>query len=219
VKPPRRLSLANAFIGLVTAGGFLAALELLVDAGQGLSTRFLCYLLLTILSSGLKVTLPGVTGTLSVSFLFILSGVVELGPLQTMVLGTGSALVQIYWHAKKRPPLYQVLFNLAVIAIAIRCAEAAYHSSIAGALGGSLPLQLLLATVAYFFTNTIPIAGAISMTEKQSLSKVWQECYIWALPYYLLGATLVCIIHWVNQNLGWEFSLLAMPVAWAVYRS
>ena len=156
---------------------------------------------------------------MSVSFLFILSGVVELGPLQTMVLGTGSALVQIYWHAKKRPPLYQVLFNLAVIAIAIRCAEAAYHSSIAGALGGSLPLQLLLATVAYFFTNTIPIAGAISMTEKQSLSKVWQECYIWALPYYLLGATLVCIIHWVNQNLGWEFSLLAMPVAWAVYRS
>jgi hypothetical protein len=167
----------------------------------------------------LKVTLPGVTGTLSVSFLFILSGIVELGPLQTTVLGTGSAVVQIYWHAKKRPPLYQVLFNLAVIAIAIRCAEAAFHSSIAGMLGGSLPVQLLLATVAYFFTNTIPIAGAISMTEKQSLTKVWQECYIWALPYYLLGATMVCVIHWVNQNLGWEFSLLAMPVAWAVYRS
>jgi len=27
------------------------------------------------------------------------------------------------------------------------------------------------------------------------------------------------MIHWVNQNLGWEFSLLTMPVAWAVYRS
>ena len=57
------------------------------------------------------------------------------------------------------------------------------------------------------------------MTEKRSLSKVWRECYFWALPYYLLGATLVCMLHWVNQNLGWEFSLLAMPVAWVVYRS
>ncbi len=212
-------SLVNIFIGSVTLVGLLAALQLLTATEQGLSTRFICYLLLTLLSSGLKVSLPGVTGTLSVSFLFILSGLLELGPFQTVVLGTGSALVQIYWHAQKRPPLYQVLFNLSVIAIAIRCAEVAFHSAIAEALGGSLPIRLLLATLAYFFTNTLPIAGVISLTEKQGLSKVWQECYIWALPYYLLGATLVCMIHWVNQNLGWEFSLLTMPVAWAVYRS
>jgi diguanylate cyclase (GGDEF)-like protein/putative nucleotidyltransferase with HDIG domain len=217
VKPPR--SLVSAFIGVVTVCGLLAALQLFPTTGHGLSARFICYLLLTLLSSGLKVQLPGVTGTLSVSFLFILAGLVELGPFQTMVLGTGSALVQIYWHAKKRPPLYQVLFNLAVIVIAIRCTEAAFHSPIAEALGGSLPVRLLLATVTYFFTNTFPIATAISLTEKQNLIKVWHECYVWALPYYLLGATLVCLIHWVNQNLGWEFSLLAMPVAWAVYRS
>ncbi len=217
MKPSR--SLVSTFIGLVTLVGLVAALQLLAKTEQGLSTRFVCYLLLTLLSSGLKVALPGVTGTLSVSFLFILSGLVELGPFQTVVLGTGSALVQIYWRAKKRPPFYQVPFNLAVIVIAIWCAEAAFHSRIAEALGGSLPIRLLLATVAYFVTNTIPIAAVISLTERQRLSKVWQDCYIWALPYYLLGATLVCLIHWVNQNLGWEFSLLAMPVAWAVYRS
>src|ERR1700733_12978862 len=34
-----------------------------------------------------------------------------------------------------------------------------------------------------------------------------------------MGATMVCVLHWVNQNLGWGFSLLAMPVAWVVYRS
>jgi len=122
------------------------------------------------------VSLQGVTGTLSVSFLFILSGLLELGPFHTVALGTGSALVQIYWHAQKRPPFYQVLFNLSVIAIAIRCAEAAFHSAIAEALGGSLPIRLLLATLAYFFINTLPIAGVISLTEKQGLAKVWQEC-------------------------------------------
>ncbi len=217
MKPSQGLS--SAIIGLIAVGGLLVALQDLATTHQGLSKRFVCYLLLTLLSSGLKVTLPGVNGTLSVSFLFILSGILELGALQTMVLGIGSALVQIYWYAKKRPRFYQVLFNLAVIAIAIRCAEAALRSPLAEALGGSLPIRLLLATVTYFFSNTFPIAAVISMTEKQSVAKVWRECYIWALPYYLLGATLVCLIHWVNQNLGWEFSLLAMPVAWTVYRS
>ena len=184
-----------------------------------LSPRFFGYLLLALLSSGLKVRLPGVTGTLSVSFLFILASMIELNPMQTMVLSIGSALVQIYWHATKRPRFHQVMFNLATIAIAIRFAEAALHSPIADALGGSLPVRLLFATAGYFVGNTFPIAGAISITEKRSLSKVWRECYFWAFPYYLLGATLVCLIHWVNQNLGWEFSLLAMPVAWVVYRS
>jgi diguanylate cyclase (GGDEF)-like protein/putative nucleotidyltransferase with HDIG domain len=210
-------SFAGTFIGLVTIAGLLAVLGPLATTGERFSTRFVCYLLLAMLSSGLKVRLPGVTGTLSVSFLFILAGMAELGPLQTLGIGIGSALVQIYWHARKSPPLYQVLFNLAAIAIAIRFAEAAMHAS--GALGVSLPFQLLFATLGYFIANTFPIAGAISMTEKRSLFTVWRECYFWALPYYLLGATLVCVLHWVNQNLGWEFSLLAMPVAWVVYRS
>jgi diguanylate cyclase (GGDEF)-like protein/putative nucleotidyltransferase with HDIG domain len=215
VKPSR--SLAGTFIGLVTLAGLLAVLRPLATTNEAFSTRFVCYLLLALLSSGLKVRLPGVTGTLSVSFLFILSGMAELGPLQTMAIGIGSALVQIYWNTKKRPPVYQVLFNLAAIAIAIRFAEAAMHT--AEALGVSLPFQLLFATLGYFIANTFPIAGAISMTEKRSLFRVWRECYFWALPYYLLGATLVCVVHWVNQNLGWEFSLLAMPVAWVVFRS
>ncbi len=30
---------------------------------------------------------------------------------------------------------------------------------------------------------------------------------------------MVCVITWVNHNLGWEFTLLAMPVAWVLYRS
>ncbi len=212
-------SFAGIFVGFFATVGLLAVLDPLAMSHEAISQRFLCYLLLALLSSGLKVALPGVSGTLSVSFLFILASLVELGPLQTMLIGVGSALVQIYWHARKRPPFYQVLFNLGAIAISIRCSEAAFHSSLAGALGGSLPVRLLLATVAYFICNTFPVASAISLTEKRSFSRVWRECYFWAFPYYLLGATLVCLLHWVNQNLGWEFSLLAMPVVWVVYRS
>jgi len=216
VKPSQ--GLPRTFIGLVALMGLLAVLRPLGEASSGVwSARFACYLLLALLSSGLKVSLPAVTGTLSVSFLFILASMAELGSFETMAVGLGSALVQIFWGAKRRPAPYQVVFNLASIAIAIQCAELAMHA--AGALGIGLPFRLLCATLAYFITNTVPIAIAIAMTEKRGLYTVWKECYFWALPYYLLGATMVCVLHWVNQNLGWEFSLLAMPVAWVVYRS
>ena len=65
--------------------------------------RFICYFLLALLSSGLKVSLPGVTGTMSVNFLFILMGIAELNLPQTLILGLGAATVQIFWHAKKAP--------------------------------------------------------------------------------------------------------------------
>ena len=78
---------ARTFIGLVAFIGLMAVLRPLAGTDEVLSARFLCYFLLAMLSSGLKVSLPGVTGTLSVSFLFILASMAELGPLQTMAIG------------------------------------------------------------------------------------------------------------------------------------
>ncbi len=50
-------------------------------------SRYLCYLALALLASGMKVNLPGVHGTMSVIFLFILIGVRELTLAQTLLMG------------------------------------------------------------------------------------------------------------------------------------
>jgi putative nucleotidyltransferase with HDIG domain len=211
---------ARIWIGWVTLLGLLAAWESLVLPVADIRLpRFLCILALALLSSSFKVKLPGVTTTISVSFLFILMSILELGSPQTMVVGIGSALVQIFWNARKRPALYQVVFNLAVITISVRVADLAFHSFLPPLLGGSLAVKLLLATAAYFTLNTVPVACAISIIDRKPLGAVWRECYFWSFPYYLLNATIVCIVHWVNINLGWEFSLLVIPVAWVMYRS
>jgi len=209
----------RGFVALVTLIGLLATLHLLVPPSEDLSIRFLFYLVLALLSAGLKVKLPGVTGTMSVSFLFILIGLLELGLRDALVLGLGSALVQIYWHAKTRPALYQVLFNLAAISMAITVADVGFHSVLATALGGSLPVKLLLATVGYFVTNTFLVACAISLTEGRRVTAIWRECYFWALPYYLLNVPIVCVVNWVNLNFGWELTMLAAPIAWVLFRS
>ena len=49
--------------------------------------RFFCYLAVAVLASGLKVQLPGIDGTMSVNFLFILLGVLELSLPETLVIG------------------------------------------------------------------------------------------------------------------------------------
>src|SRR5579864_2226047 len=153
------------FIRAVTIVGLCAALRLLAHPVEKFSPIFIWYLVLALVSSGLKVSLPGVTGTMSVSFLFILTGLSELGLTSALLLGLGSTLVQIYWHAKKKPGLYQVLFNVAVITIAITVADVAFHSRLAEFFGGSLPIKLLLATLCYFLVNTILVASAIALTE------------------------------------------------------
>src|SRR5271169_2651772 len=46
--------------------------------------RFVCYLAVAVLASSLKVQLPGIDGTMSVNFLFILLGVMELSLPETL---------------------------------------------------------------------------------------------------------------------------------------
>src|SRR5450755_2834970 len=210
---------ARIFIGLVLITGCASVLQCVDQSVTTDPGRFLCYLILALVSSGLKVTLPGVTGTMSVFFLFILLGVAELNMLQTQILGVGAALVQCFWGAKVRPKPFQILFNLAAIATAIAVAFSAYHSPLTLFLGHSVPVMLILAATGYFMANTLAVACIIALTERRSLHKIWKECYFWSFPYYLLGATLVCVLSYINQSMGWQFSLLVLPVCYVIYRS
>ena len=48
--------------------------------------KFLCYLAVALLASSLKIKLPGINGTMSVNFLFILLGVLEMSFAETLVM-------------------------------------------------------------------------------------------------------------------------------------
>ena len=69
--------------------------------------KFLCYLLVAVLASRLKVNLPGITGTMSVNFLFILLGILELSFAETLALGCAAILTQCFY--RDRPNTVQVV--------------------------------------------------------------------------------------------------------------
>src|SRR6202142_2715078 len=182
-------------------------------------TRFFCYLAVAILASGLKVQLPGIDGTMSVNFLFILLGVMELSLPETMVIGCVATLVQSVWQARNRLDPVKVLFNVAgMMANASALTYLSYHW-LAGRFGENKPILLMVAALVFFFANTLPISVVIALTEGKSSRKVWSECYFWSFPYYLVGAAAVGLVGIVNRSAGWETSLLVLPLIYWVYRS
>src|SRR6266567_3783415 len=208
---------AKAFISLVVAVGTGVLLYAAVYPTSKNIAQFICYLLIAILAARLKVHLPGITGTMSVNFLFILLGVLELSLPETLILGSAAVVVQCFYH--DRPSPVQVTFNLCASAFATAVAYDVYHLAIGEGWFRSHPLLLGLAASTYFLANTGSIATVISLTERKALNKIWVDCYFWSYPYYLVGAAFAGMLGWFNRAFGWETSLLIVPVIYLIYRS
>jgi len=76
------------------------------------------YLLLATAASTLKITLPGIDGTMSVNFLFILLSVMELSFAETLLIGACAVLVQSLWRRSKSIQPVQFIFNLSQLTVA-----------------------------------------------------------------------------------------------------
>ncbi len=181
--------------------------------------KFGCYLLIAALASTLKVRLPGMESTMSVHFLFVLLGVLELSLAETLIIGCAAALLQSVWRTKRPPEPIKVLFNVfGMTSPAIYLTYRVYHLSGTNVLTTS-PLLLLIAALTYFLTNTLPVSVVIALSARTSLRKIWTETFFWSLPYYLIGAALVGIIHFSTRYVGWQNALLIVPMMYWVYRS
>src|ERR1700716_639585 len=209
----------KVFVGITASlGAFVLGFALWHWQSADLA-RFVCYVAVAILASGLKVQLPGIDGTMSVNFLFILLGVMELSLPETLLIGCSASLVQSVWQARSRLDPIKVIFNvLGMMANASALSYYSYHQ-LEGKFGPNRPLLLMAAALVFFLANTLPISLVIALTEGKSSRKVWSECYFWSFPYYLVGAAAVGLVGLVNRQAGWQTSLLVLPLIYWVYRS
>ncbi|MFZ0733557.1 MAG: HD domain-containing phosphohydrolase [Candidatus Sulfotelmatobacter sp.] len=209
----------KAFVGItVSIGMVVLGFAMWHWQSQDLM-RFVCYLAVALLASGLKVQLPGIDGTMSVNFLFILLGVLELSLPETLVIGCTATLVQSVWQARKRLDPVKVLFNVAGMMANASCLTYLTYHWLLQRFGANKPILLMVAALVFFFANTLPISVVIAMTEGKSSRRVWSECYFWSFPYYLVGAAAVGLVGIVNGSAGWQTSLLVLPLIYWVYRS
>ena len=181
--------------------------------------KFSCYLIAALLASSLKVSLPGIEGTLSVNFLFTLLGILELSLPETLLIGLASTLGQFYWRPARQPKPVQLIFNLSQVTVSSGVAYGAYQLVVQQLLHEPGPLALVVAAVTHFACNTAAMSTIIGLTEEKPISKVWTDSYLWSFPYYMVGAAAAGLVHFLNARIGWQSSLLVLPPIYLMYRS
>ena len=92
---------ARIYIGVVLSLGAATLAYGLRQPGSQDIARFLSFTFAALLAAGLKVQLPSVSGTMSVYFLFILIGIVDLSLPETLLLGSMAVVVQCLWKPKR----------------------------------------------------------------------------------------------------------------------
>ena len=210
---------AKLFIGAVCASGTLISIIALSQWRPQNLTRALCFLIVAAIASALKVSLPTITGTMSVNFLFILIGIVELDFPSTLIIGCTGSLIQCLWKSKTRPKPYQVVFNTGAMALSVAVSYYIYHAHMAGMPADTNPVRLGVTACIFFLMNTIPVAAAIGITEGKSLTRIWYDCYFWCFPYYLGGASIAWVLSVLSRQTNWHASLVLIPVIYFIYRS
>ncbi len=178
---------------------------------------FLAYVLAVLLSSGMKVCLLRSDSTMSVNFPFILLAVLQLSPLQAMVLAAISVFAQCKFRVQKLFSLVQIGFNVANAVNATALCWLTYtglrhlHMAAAPALAAG--------AATYFFANTIPVALIIAWTSGKQAFALWRSNFGWFLPFYLVGAALSALAYFLGTHYGLATALLELPAAYTIYRS
>src|SRR6202050_723576 len=181
--------------------------------------KFVCYLVAVILASSLKVSLPGIEGTLSVNFLFTLIGILEMSLPETLLIGLVSTLAQFYWRPARQLKAVHVVFNLSQVTVCSAAAYGAYKLVSIYVVHGAGPLALLVAAITHFACNTTAMSTIIGLTEDKPIRKVWTSSYLWSFPYYMVGAAIAGLVSFLNRHIGWQASLLVLPPIYLMYRS
>lgn len=181
--------------------------------------KFASYLIAALLASVLKLAMPGIEGTLSVNFLFTLLGILELSLPETLAIGLASTLAQFYWKPARKPRYIQLVFNLSQVTVSSAIAYWAYKFVAIHVLHAPGPLALLVAAVVHFGCNTGATSAIIGLTEDKPILKVWGESHLWLFPYYMVGAAVAGLVHFLNAHIGWQSSLLVLPPIYLMYRS
>ena len=208
---------AQIFIAFTILSGCLILTDSLWEERMfAPSVPYLVYCGLALLASGLKVHLPGITGTISLNFVFVLIGVAVFTFSETVLLATVACIVQCLWKCRRRPRLVQVSFNVATLAVSSGAAYRVSHL-LGGGSQVSLPVLLAVATCFYFMANTMLVSGVLALVEGKRLLQVWQQCYVWSLPYYLVGAIVAGLVATTNRTMGWGASLAVLPLSYLVY--
>src|SRR6266481_4985510 len=210
-------SLAKAYIAMIAAAAATVLTVVSYRWNPENLGRFFLFFAVAMLASAMKIRLPGFKTTISINFVFILTGIALFSFGETVLIGLGGALVQSLWKTQTRPKVVQVLFNAACLTVCTAAAFWASHGALAMLGLNSMTAMMVLGVCVYVVLNTGLVSLVISLAEGRPLRELWSSCYEWTFPYFLVGAAVAGLANAAGQGNNLGVTLLVMPAMYIVY--
>jgi len=180
--------------------------------------KYGAFLTVAIFSSGAPISVPSVTGSFSLTFLFVLFGTLELTKPETVLLSTLMTLA-FCWSRSPRVRPALTLFHTGCAVLAAAVTHGVYHASWLAELSVDPAVRLAIATITLFLLNTVPASLIRAWEQDSSFMEDWRSRQLWLMPYYLGGAAIAQVASVANRYVGWQTVLLTGPVMYLIYRS
>jgi hypothetical protein len=204
----------RTLVGLVVLCGAGILVRVPLSWGRPDYGRFIGTFLVALFAARLKVSLPRLTGSMSVNLPFILLALSELSLAEALLITGASTLVQCLWSESGQQKPIKTMFNVGVTLMA---AQAAWLTM--QAIAPNSGLGLALGALAYLLVNTIPVAAIIVSTEGGFLIGTWTQILQLTFPYFVLAAGVAGLAKLAAHAFAWYIPLLILPLMFLVQRS
>jgi putative nucleotidyltransferase with HDIG domain len=201
----RNLALVFVYLGLFQLLTGLITWRF-VDA-----SRFLLYLALVGVCWLVQRQGPSRNLSIPLSLPVVLLAVVELSTSEAVMVGCLAAFLQTASGVTAKGGLLRCLYYVGAQAMMLASVRFALDSLLPSSWT-SVPVRLMVTAVALFVANTFPPAIVARLNDGQRIGKIWQDSYLWALPYYFVAAALAHLMRLGPAGMSWEVLLLALPV-------
>jgi hypothetical protein len=209
--------LTKAYITSVVAGGGVALAVALSGASFADPSAWAAYSALAVLASLLKLRPARMEGTYSLSFLFILYGIVHFSLAEVLIAGCAATIAQSLFSTKVRPGMIRLLFNSANVVVSVCASFVVGRVWLASEVNQHLPSVIAAVAFTYFVVNTVLVSGVLALLNGKPLAEVCSQWYMWSFPYYLIGVTLVGLVPAPGQAVSGEAWLILLPLVYLVH--
>jgi hypothetical protein len=209
---------ANAFIAAIAVIGICSVANGFNRSANWHLQEALPLLAIAVAASRMKVTLPGLTGTMSVNLPFVLIAVAGLNLAEALLVGCASTAAQCWPSRGAMLKPAQLLFNVSSMASAVAVGWQVFHHGANGQPAWlAAGLLLPLAGLGFFLIQTVSVSIVIALTDGGLVRKIWSTIVQMTFPYFVLSAGVASMAMAARQ--AWPVFLLVLLVMYGTYRS
>ncbi len=204
---------AKVYISLIVISGAATLLMAATTWSSASVAQFLTLLGFAAVSSTLKVRIPGIEGTMSPNFIFLVLSMLCCSFSEVAAIALVAALVQSLWAAK-HPRLIQVAFSASALVLSASAAFLSARFLLGASTSNSPVIFAILAGSLYLPLNIALVSAVIGLVEGKSPLKVARACYECVFPYFMGGIVFAGMVSGAfTRSALWQGAAVLFPVA------